>query len=92
MTTDFSRADPVVKVMIGTPLIEMLEQFSKGLHRAALCNDDQSVETVVTQSNSLRWLVPRLTSFGTLFEVKLRDLGNLGFGDVLSVRCDPIGE
>lgn len=87
---DFSRWDPVVVVKAGTPLFDLVAQFAKGIHRAAVvdANDTTRILGVATQSAFLRWLVPRLNSAGDGVNKSLRDLGQLGFGPVLSVRED----
>ena len=70
-------------------MINVLEQFAKGVHRVALHEpgDTERITGVVSQSAFMRWLLPRLNEMGDPVNRTLQELGQLGFGEVLTVRC-----
>lgn len=85
--TDFSHWDPLVMVKEDVPISAVLKHLADGVHRVALYDEDESVMTgVISQRMVVRWLLPLVDKFEPLFSQTLQQLGQLGMGDVLTVR------
>jgi CBS domain-containing protein len=82
---DLSKINPFCSVHISSLLPPLLYIFKRGVHRAAVVDDDDKVVHVVTQSTVIQFLARHINHFGRIATTTIEKIG-LGFQTVLYVN------
>jgi len=84
---DLSKKNPMIPVRPSTPLIEIMELFTKtGAHRVVLM-EEKKVINVLTQSTVVSYLTKHFNELGDLPQKSVGELG-LGYKSVISVSAN----
>jgi len=89
LASDISQKNPFYSVLPETSLLQVVELFGSGTHRAVVVDADSNLKGILTQSKVIDYLYQNVTKFPQIEQLfpKLLDELDIGKSSVISVQA-----